>query len=338
MHMPGKQRKLPPLIAVRAFEAAARRLSFSLAASDLHVTQSAISRQIRLLEGHLGYPLFVRMTRNVALTTEGARFYRAAEQSLDILEAATRRGRVDQGRFTLKVSMTQTLAISYVLPRLPLFSATRPDIEVRVLTSTAPADFERDELDAAIRLGPLPGKRYQLNQPRIPHELARSWRGVAAFQLWDEVLTPVISRELLAAGRPLRSPGDLCQFTLLSLAPRPTAWGDWFRARGESMPRDVRTRDFGHFFMAVDATRAGQGVALVPTLFLRDLGPASDLVCPFESTVPSAGDYYLLCREDDAERDPVGAFLKWLQVDAKDFAQAADNFCPLRWRDSSGVS
>lgn len=322
MRMSGKQRELPPLLAVRAFEAAARRLSFSLAASELHVTQSAISRQIRLLEEHLGYPLFLRLTRSVALTPEGSRFYRAAEQSLDILEAAALHGRGGQDRSTLKVSMTQTLAVSYVLPRLPSFTATRPDIEVRVLTSTAPADFEREEFDAAIRLGPLPGKRYRANQPRIPHELVRGWRGVAAFQLWDEVLTPVVSRELLAAGPRLRSPSDLCRFTLLGLAPRPTAWSDWFRARGESMPGGVVTRDFGHFFMAVDAARAGQGVALVPTLFLRDLGP-TDLVCPFDSTVPSAGEYYLLCREDAAERDPVGAFLRWLQADAEDFAHSS---------------
>jgi len=78
----------------------------------------------------------------------------------------------------------------YVLPRLPSSATLRPDVEVRVLTSTAPADFERDDIDAAIRLGPLPGKRYSPNQPRIPHELARNWRDLAAFELWDEVLTP----------------------------------------------------------------------------------------------------------------------------------------------------
>lgn len=110
-----------------------------------------------------------------------------------------------------------------MLPRLPAFTAMRPDIEVRVQASTERADFEREEFDAAIRLGPLPGERYQPNQPRIPHELARSWRGVTAFQLWDEVLTLVVSRGLLASGPFLRSPSDLCHFTLLSLAPRPTA-------------------------------------------------------------------------------------------------------------------
>ena len=325
MRMPRSSSRefLPPLLAVRAFEAAAQRLSFSLAAQDLHVTQSAVSRQIRLLEDFLGYRLFVRLTRSVALTPEGVEFFRAAQQSLDILEAATRRGREAGGHCTLKISITQSLAFEYVLPRLPSFSAARPDIEVRVLTSTAPADFQRDEIDAAIRLGPFPGKRYLRHQPRIPHELVRSWNGVRAFQLWDEVLTPVVSRRLIAPGVVLRSPADLCQFPLLSVAPRPTAWSDWFRTQGESLPPTVATSDFGHFLMTLDAARAGRGVALVPTLFLRNLDPASDLFCPFESNVPSAGEYYFLCREETATRGPVEALIEWLQADAADFADAS---------------
>lgn len=310
------RRHLPPLVAVRAFEAAARHLSFSLAAQELNVTQSAISRQIRLLEEFLGYRLFERLTRSVALTSEGAHFFSAAEQSLEILEAATRRGRGTRANHTLKLSITQSLAVAYLLPRLPSFTSARPDIEVRVLTSTVPADFERDDIDAAIRLGPLPGKRYLRHQPRIPHELVRSWHGVTAFQLWDEVFTPVLSRKLLEQGRTLDTAADLCQFTLLSVAPRPTAWSDWFRSRGETIPRQVTTSEFGHFFMSLDAARAGRGVALIPTLFLRDLDASSDLWCPFESKVPSAGEYYLLCREDAAARDPVEAFAHWLQADA----------------------
>lgn len=310
---------LPPLLAVRAFESAARRSSFSMAADDLHVTQSAVSRQIRLLEEFLGYRLFVRLARGVELTSEGADFYRAAEQSLDLLEAAARRGREAAGHCTLKISMTQSLAHQYVLPRLPNFASSRPDIEVRVLTSTAPADFQHDRIDGAIRLGPMPGKRYQKNQPRIPHELVRSWSDVQAFQLWDEVLTPVLSRSLAPAGS-IRSPGDLCEFTLLSLAPRPTAWSDWFRSRGETLPPKVKTSDFGHFFMSLDAARAKRGVALVPTLFLRDLDVDSDLYCPFQQNVPSAGEYYFLCREEVALRSQVEAFIEWLQKDAREFA------------------
>lgn len=309
---------LPPLLAVRAFEAAARRLSFSLAAQDLHVTQSAISRQVKLLEDFLGYRLFVRLTRSVALTAEGAEFFRAAEESLDLLEAATRRGRNTGSRCTLKISMTQSLAHEYVLPRLPAFAAARPDIEVRVLTSTAPADFQRDDIDAAIRLGPLPGKRYLRHQPRIPHELVRNWGGVAAFQLWEEVLTPVVNRRVLPPDA-ARSPADLCQLTLLSLAPRPTAWRDWFHSRGESLPSTVTTSEFGHFFMSLDAARAGRGVALVPTLFLRGLDASSELYCPFESTVPSAGEYYFLCREEAAAREEIEALIEWLQADAREF-------------------
>ncbi|WP_295542133.1 LysR substrate-binding domain-containing protein [uncultured Pseudacidovorax sp.] len=316
MPAPGR-RALPPLLAVRAFEAAARRLSFSLAAQELNVTQSAISRQVRLLEDFLGHPLFLRLTRSVALTPEGAALFRAAEQSLDILEAATRRCRGDDGRTTLKLSITQSLAVNYLLPRLPAFAALRPDIEVRVLTSTAPVDFDRDDVDAAIRLGPLPGRRYDPKRPYIPHELARSWRGIAAFPLWDEVLTPVLARSLLEGQPPLQSPADLGRFTLLSVAPRPTAWSDWFRSQGARLPRGTTTSDFGHFFMTLDAARAGRGVALVPTLFLEGLRADASLAFPFPSSTPSAGEYYLLCREDMAKRDPVAAFLGWVQDDAQ---------------------
>lgn len=303
-------------MAVRSFEAAARRLSFSLAAHELHVTQSAVSRQIRLLEEFLGYRLFERLTRSVALTPEGAVFFQACEKSLDILEAATRGSGARGEKCTLKISITPSLAFEYLLPRLPSFSDVRPDIEVRVLTSTAPADFRRDDIDAAIRLGPLPGKRYLSHQPRIPHELVKSWSGVTAFQLWDEVLTPVISRRMLEAGSALGSPLDLCQFTLLSLAPRPTAWADWFRTRGMVLPLDIQTKDFGHFFMTLEAARAGRGVALVPNLFLHKLVDGGDLFCPFESSVSSAGEYYFLCRDDAAMDGPMEALLQWLQKDA----------------------
>ncbi|MEH3086896.1 MAG: LysR substrate-binding domain-containing protein [Xylophilus ampelinus] len=310
---------LPPLLAVRAFEAAARRASFSLAAEDLHVTQSAVSRQVRLLEAFLGRRLFVRLARGVRLTPAGAAFHAAAQRSLDILEEAARCG-APAGPRTLRISITQSLAHTYVMPRLPDFAARRPDIEVRVLTSTAPADFQRDDIDAAIRLGPLPGKRYQKLQPRVPHELALRWNGIVALPLWQEVLTPVLSREL-AAPDAIRSPRDLCRYPLLSLAPRPSAWSDWFRTRGESLPPDAATRDFGHFFMTLDAARAGHGVALVPTLFLRGLAPDGALFCPFASTVPSAGEYYFLCREEAASDGPVAAFAEWLAEDAAAFGR-----------------
>ncbi|MFT4267485.1 MAG: LysR substrate-binding domain-containing protein [Xenophilus sp.] len=300
---------------MRAFEVAARRLSFSLAAEDLHVTQGAISRQVRLLEDFLGHPLFVRQPRGVVLTKEGTDFCLAAEKSLDLLADATRRIRKQDRRSTLKVSITQTLAVAYLLPRLPEFLALRPDIEVRVLTSTAPADFESDEFDIAIRLGALPGKRYLPSQPRIPHELVRNWRNVVAFPLWDEVLTPVLNPRLLASGKPVRVEMDLCQFTLLSLAPRPTAWADWFSSRSARLPGKVTTTEFGHFFMALDAARAGRGVALVPTLFLGGPGADSGLVCPFTSTVPSAGEYYFLCKEGVADDEAVRAFRAWLMKD-----------------------
>lgn len=309
------KRNLPPLQAVRVFEAAARHLSFALAARELYVTPGAVSRQIKTLEEALGYLLFVRSVRRVELTADGLRFQRAAEEALSILEQASSTS-VGRKRI-LTISAPQSLATFWLVPRLPKFAELCPEVDLRVRTSTEPADFDRDEVDVAIRLGRLPGMKYEANQPRVPHQLVKNWQGISATHLWDEILVPVLSKKLMKKGGPLRSPSDLKNYTLLHVALRPDAWSDWFRCNSEPYPRRAQSREFGHFFMALDAAKAGHGVALAPSLFLDGLlGPQKDLICPLSPAKKSAGAYYFLCRDNSVNESAVQSFLGWLNSQA----------------------
>lgn len=305
------KRHLPPLMALRAFDAAARHMSFSAAAEELHVTQSAISRQIKLLEQFLGQPLFERLTRQVALTAFGHAYLDAVSSALDTVERATRLSR-QPARTTLRISLPQSLASVWLMPRLSSFTELYPDIDVRVSASMHPADFRHDQIDVAIRLGRMPGRPYQLDvQPRVPHELVTDWTGVTAYYLWDEVLTPILSKTLLAQGAPLDTPDDLRRYRLLHVALRPDAWSDWFRSQGAIMPA-AASMEFGHFFMALEAARHGSGVALTPKLFIDGLDKRDELICPFDSSTPSAGAYYLLCRESETQERKVLLLCDWL--------------------------
>jgi len=304
------KRVLPPLLAVRAFDAAARHMSFSRAADALNVTQGAVSRQIKVLEDFLGQKLFVRLTRQIKLTPYGRHFHAAMSSGLDIIEQATVQAR-PAARTSLKISLPQSLASLWLMPRLSSFTETYPHIDVRVFTSIHPADFAHENIDVAVRLGRLPGKHYGCDQPRIPHTLVRDWQGVSAFYLWDEVLTPVLSATLLKRNAPLRTPADLQHYKLLHVALRPDAWNDWFRIQGMSC-KSSGDMEFGHFFMALEAARRGSGVALAPTLLIDHMHGQQELVCPFPATVKSAGEYYFLCREANADDKDIRLFRKWL--------------------------
>ncbi len=304
------RRQLPPLLALRVFEATGRHLSFSRAALELHVTQGAVSRQIKILETYLRAPLFRRLTRKIELTEFGARYLTAVSAALDAIEQATQAATTS--KTTLTVSIAHTTASTWLMPRLASFIEAHNDIHVNVVTSMEPVDFETEDIDVAIRLGRLPGKRYRPEQPQIPREMVVIWKNVIAEYLWDELLTPVCSKSLLASGPPLAKPEDLRNHTLIHVTPRPTAWSDWFRASGVPVIKGRATLEFGHFITALEAARHKRGVAIAPTLFLDQLEWRDDLVCPLPSSVKSAGEYYFLCRERDADTRKIRLFRKWL--------------------------
>jgi LysR family transcriptional regulator, glycine cleavage system transcriptional activator len=308
------RRRLPPLVALRAFEAAGRLESFTAAAGELNVTQGAVSRHVRTLEEFLGKKLFVRNPRQVELTEPGRDYLAAVQGGLDQIESATTRLFFRSARAVLTVSILPTLASLWLMPRLASFTQAYRDIEVRLITSIEPADLRAT--DAAIRVGRLPGKRYAREQPRIDLVMVSDWSGVEADLLFPDVLTPIVSRRMLEQGPRLRSPGDLAKHRLIHVTTRRHAWPDWLRAQGHAGVTGSDSLDFGHFFMAMQAARESRGVAIVPEVLLRNYEGIDDLAMPLPAATPSAGEYYLLTLEDRADVRAVRLFRNWLLAQA----------------------
>lgn len=310
-------RKLPSLIALRAFEAAARHLSFTAAACELNVTQGAISRHIKALELYFGVTLFHRLPRSLELTAEGAAYFPALREALDTIERATRRLLNRNEERILTLSVLPTFAMSWVIPRLAGFNALHPNLEIHMVTSILPVDFS-GEIDMAIRVGRRPADGTADHGARIDLVMATDWNGIEAEFLMPDVITPVCSPNL-ANGRPgLRIPADLRHHTLLHTATRPHAWADWLSAVGVDEVDPAAGPAYGHFFMALQAAARGQGIACVPTIVVADDIAAGRLVAPFQR-VESAGSYHLLYRKHEAHSRKIQIFRDWLMSEAEPF-------------------
>ena len=306
------RRPLPPLHSLPGFEAAARLGSFTLAAEELHLTQGAISLQIRDLERYLGAPVFRRLTRRIELTEKGREFFQVVETSLRDIEEAAREFSPATASKPLVVSVLPTIANVWLLPRLHNFSKLHPDVEVRVVLSIEPVDFKRGDADIAIRVGRLPGRHYDRWMPRISLNMVTDWEGIDADELFPDVLVPVCAPDLLAGGPALEGPADLLRHQLIHTASRKHAWPDWLAAQHVKAPRQERDSPaFGHFFMAMDAARQGNGVAIVPEILLTG-SESGDLVSPLPQRVPSAGEYYLLIPDARLDDRTVRDFRIWL--------------------------
>jgi LysR family glycine cleavage system transcriptional activator len=305
-------RSYPSLIALRVFEVAGRLQSFSNAAIELNVTQGAVSRQIRALEDDLDVKLFTRLTRRVQLTDSGRKYLSEVQAALGQIEQATHRIRARDTRTILTISVLPSVGSFWLMPRLAGFSQRYPDVETRIISSIGPADLHSRDADVAIRVGALPGRRYDPLMPRVDLAMATDWRGVLAEELTPDVLVPVYSPTLVTEGaRPL-GPKDVCRLPLIHTTSRQHAWPDWIRAQGLPELTRARELEYGHFFMSLEAARKGQGVALVPDILLSDSTLHGLVVVP-TSRVRSAGDYYLLSLNDRSEDRAIVLFRKWMQ-------------------------
>ncbi len=287
--------RLPSLNGLRAFEAAARHLSFTSAAQELNVTQTAISHQIRRLEDELGVKLFVRQSRSLALTPQAADYLpgiRAAFQ--DLRTATDRLLRKGQDR-VLTVSTVASFAAKWLLPRLTGFQEQHPDIEVRITTSVDLVDFRRDDVDAAIRYG------------------RGQWPGLQAEWLMADQLFPVCSPALLTGDNGLKRPEDLARFTLLHNSVNGDDWRLWLAAAG--LPAAIargRGLTFDLAFMTLQAAIDGIGVAIGHTSFVQDDIAKGRLVAPFDMTLPAEAGYYFVAPPDKIAAPKVEAFRTWL--------------------------
>ena len=298
------ERHLPPLNALRAFEAAARHLSLTRAAEELHVTPAAVSHQVKGLESYLGVKLFRRANRSLLLTDAGQACLPGLHEGFDRLAEAVEavRARDESGPFT--VSVPPSFGAKWLVTRLDRFTQKHPGYDVRLDASMRLVDLMREGVDIAVRYG------------------AGHYEGMRVDRLMEEVAIPVCSPRLLQGDKPLRVPADLCKHTLL----HHTAsyqddsypdWRMWLQAAGVTSCDLARGPTFSMASMAVQAAIDGQGVALVGHVLVADDIAAGRLVRPFELSFPVHFAYYIVCPLITAERRRVVAFREWLLEEAQ---------------------
>jgi len=285
-------RELPPISCLRAFSRAARTLSFKRAAEELHVSPSALSRQIQALEEHLGVRLFRRLNPGLALTDEGRRYLDAADAALSRLEAA-------QELFAphpraLRVSALESFSESWLVPNLPDFERAHPEVEIELEATLRYADFARDVVDVAIRFGRGP------------------WQGLHGEPIVDLDFFPVCSPGLAAGDPPLRLAADLARHTLIHVAQTPAAWAAWLAAAGVPALAARRNVTYDHVSIALAAAELGQGVALSMPILCAQRLREKRLCRPFRETVRSDATYHFVCRPESLADPRVTALRDWL--------------------------
>lgn len=286
-------RKLPPLTTLPAFDAAARHLSFTQAARELHVTHGAVSHAIRHLEEDLGVKLFERGTRSVQLTPAGSVYAAALGAALDGIGAATLAVTAPRSAGVLTVSTSDGFAGRWLVPRLHRFHREHRDIDVRLSTSGALVDFVRDGIDLAIRYG------------------EGGYRGVVSELLAEEDVSPVCSPQLLRGKHPLRTPDDLRHHRLIHDNFR-IGWTTWLERAGiEGVDSDRGSR-FESAAYAVEAAVQGEGVLLGRSALVSADLAAGRLVRLFDLSLASRWRYYVVYPEGALRQRKVKSFRDWL--------------------------
>ncbi|HKC52400.1 MAG TPA: transcriptional regulator GcvA [Myxococcota bacterium] len=300
--MKRRPRKLPPLNALRAFEAAARHLSFKRAAVELCVTPAAVSHQVRALEAQLGLALFARLHRALELTPAGARYLPALSEAFDRLDDATLALRTRPRTPRLVLSVVPSFGSNWLVPRLGGFRARHPAIDLTVLSSSELADFARDPVDVGIRFGPggWPGVRADLL-------LAEEYLPVASPKL---LRVPTSARGAMPRGG-LRRPEDLRRYTLLHDETH-DGWRAWLASAGVTGIDAERGVVFSDSSQLVAAAAAGQGVALARKLLAAPHLRARTLVRAFKGSVPAEFAYYVVSAESRAAEPAIRAFREWV--------------------------
>jgi LysR family glycine cleavage system transcriptional activator len=298
-------RRIYPLNALRAFEASARHSSFVKAADELSVTPAAVSHQVKKLEEFLGFPLFRRRSRGLLLVKSGQSLLSELSEVFLHLDKAMERVINDDSCGTLTLSVAPTFAVMWLISRLQKFYALHPDIDVRISTGLGLVDFQRDDFDAAIRLG------------------NGQWFGLEAIKLFDESVSPMCSPRLLEGPNAIKSPNDLRKHVLLhnhsmDYDPDAPTWEKWLEAAGA---RGVDASRGTHFSLpdhGLQAAMDGAGVVLGwRSLFANDIA-AGRVVEPFDLTLPLGSSFYLVYPEANSLRSNIVAFRDWLLKEVRE--------------------
>jgi LysR family glycine cleavage system transcriptional activator len=293
--------RLPSLNGLRAFEAAGRHMSFTAAAAELNVTQTAISHLIRRLETEIGVKLFNRQNRGLALTAEGRDYLPGVRTAFQDLRVATDSLLRKDDERVLTVSTLASLAAKWLLPRIALFQELHKDIDVHITTSLDLVDFRRDQIDAAIRYG------------------RGQWRGLHADWLMADELFPVCSPALLEGKNPLRKPEDLAKHTLLHTSGGfSDDWRQWLTAAG--LPAGLSSHTgltFDQSLLTVQAAIDGLGVAIGRTSYVEADVQKGRLVVPFKISLPADAGFYLVYPAENAGTPKLKLFREWLIAAAR---------------------
>ncbi len=302
--------RLPPLSSLRAFEAVARHASFTKAAHELHVTQSAVSHQIRGLEDYLGIRLFRRSRRSVIMTEGGSGLAPVVRDSLLRVSEAVQRLREDEEGGALRVSVLQSFAVRWLLPRLPEFTAGHPGIQIWLSATSEVVDFTHDDADVAIRLG-RGGAKDLYSTP-----------------LFLEKAFPVCSPALREAAGSPRGPSDILRQPMIQVIAeaRGLGWAEWFAAAGLPGAEPSDGPRFSNSGLAMQAALDGQGIALGRVALALDDLIAGRLVRLFNIDCFSDAAYHLVCPEGQQQNRKIVAFRSWLVEKAGETESA---YCDL---------
>jgi LysR family glycine cleavage system transcriptional activator len=296
--MAAMSRRLPPLNAVRAFEASARSASFTSAAEELCVSQGAVSRHIACLEEWLDVKLFRRVHRGIELTAQGSTYFRLVKSALDQIEAGTRQLQHHPDERRLRLKLPPTFAMRWLVPRLARFHALQPKIDVQITTSHEPADFDREDVDVSIYSWPSPPS------------------GAGYRRLFGEVLLPVCAPGLLANSPPLAVPADLTNHVLLCSLNRPLDWPTWLAATGDIGIDGNSGLKFENAALAYQAATDELGVMMAQYAFVEDDLRSGRLLAPLALHVRTSRAYFLAAHPTRLQPERVRAFEEWIVKEA----------------------
>lgn len=301
---------LPALPQLHTFEAVARRMSFTDAANELCLTQSAVSRQVRALEEDLGQPLFHRRHRAIELTSEGWRLFEAVTRGLDEISACVSELRATSEGPRITVSASVAFSYYWLMPRLERFSALHPEIDLRVLATDNTMELHNGDADIAVLFG------------------TGNWKGIEARRLFGERVYPVCSPGYLEDHPGLRQPGDLLDQTLLHLEGGGNDWGAvswpvWFARHGvygQPVRRGIRLNSYP---MVIQGAEAGRGVALGWSYITDEMLESGQLVCPIDKPLVTTRNYYIGASKTRILHHEITAFMDWIVSECEDEAEFA---------------
>lgn len=285
----------PTLTAMQCFEASVRHLSFTRAAEELNLTQSAVSKQVAQLEEILQHPLFRRVRKRLQITPEGALYLTEVRKILSQVDMSTRYMQSYGGQSeVLNITTLPTFGARWLIPRLNGFRFRHPNTYLNISNRVEPFDLEESRVDIAFFFG------------------NGVWPKAECLKLMDEDVVPVCSPHIMPTSG-FQHPLDLTRLVLLQNTTRPEAWHDWFDAQGSYTTHSYHGPRFDTFYMSLQAARAGCGVALVPGFLAEEELTAGQLVIPWSYALRSRNAYYLAYPEHKGEVNKVKGFIQWIE-------------------------